>query len=280
MKNSRQKGKEGRRFLIGMFVGMGIIVMLIIGSLLASESPFRNRIAVIKIQGEISPSPQMLTETFTPDDAFSFIKKAEDDSSVKAVLFEIDSPGGSVVASREIAYAISEMKKPTLCWMGDIAASGAYWVASSCDHIMADPLTLTGSIGVTASYLEFSKLFEKYGITYEQITSGERKDIGSPFRNMTDEERSKMEYITNEIFTYFLNDVKAKRNLTQSQIDQIISGDIFLGKDAVALGLIDSTGTIKDAKEKVKSLAGLEQADFVSLEKKGLGLLELLGMLG
>jgi protease-4 len=280
MKNARQRKRESWRFFIGIFVGMGIILLLLFVSLFASGTPFGNKIAVIKIHGVISPTPEMLTETFSPDDAYALIAQAEDDPSVKAVIFEIESPGGSVVASREIALAVRDMKKPTLCWMGDVAASGAYWVATSCDHIMADPLTLTGSVGVTASYLEFSKLFEKYGITYEQITSGENKDIGSPFRNLTEEERGKLEYITDEIFSYFINDVKEKRKLTQEQIDQIKTGDLFLGKDAVALGLIDSTGTLKDAREKAKELAGVEQADFVSFERKGLGLFDLLGMLG
>jgi protease-4 len=275
---AKPRKKAGWKFLFGIFLGMGIMTLLIYLAVL-STSPFSKKIAVIKIQGEISPGGNFLTETFSPDDAFSFIKTAEDDASIKAVLFEIDSPGGSVVASREIAHAVAQMDKPTICWMGDVAASGAYWIASSCDYIMADPLTLTGSVGVTASYLEFSKLFEKYGITYEQIISGESKDIGSPFRNMTGEERSKMEYIVNETFRYFLADVTAKRNLTQDQIATIKSGDIFLGKDAVAIGLIDSTGTISDARNKAEELAGIANADFVSLRKKGFSIFDLLGML-
>jgi protease-4 len=275
---AKPRRKTGWKFLFGIFLGMGIMTLLIYLAVL-STSPFSKKIAVIKIQGEISPGGSFLTETFSPDDAFSFIKTAEDDATIKAVLFEIDSPGGSVVASREIAHAVAQMDKPTICWMGDVAASGAYWIASSCDYIMADPLTLTGSVGVTASYLEFSKLFEKYGITYEQITSGGSKDIGSPYRNMTSGERSKMEYIVNETFRYFLEDVTAKRNLTQEQVATIKSGDIFLGKDAVAIGLIDSTGTISDARAKAEELAGIENADFVSLQKKGLSLFDLLGML-
>jgi protease-4 len=278
MKTSKKR--ESWKFFLGIVVGVGIVTLILAAGLLSTETPFGNKIAVIRIRGVIAPSPELLTETFTPDEAFSLLQRAEDDPAIKAVLFMIDSPGGSVVASREIAYAVRTMKKPTVCWMGDIAASGAYWVASSCDHIMADPLTLTGSIGVTASYLEFSKLFEKYGVTYEQITSGESKDIGSPFRNLTQKEREKLEYITQEIFSYFLSDVKEKRNLTQAQIEQISSGDIFLGKDAVALGLIDSVGTLNDAKEKAKALAGVEYADFVTLERKGMNLFELLGMLG
>ncbi|MFH1237216.1 MAG: signal peptide peptidase SppA [Candidatus Aenigmatarchaeota archaeon] len=275
------KRKEGWKFFVGIFVGMGIIVVLLLASMISSfSSPFTSKIAIIKIRGTIASGHSLLSETVTPDDALPLIQKAEEDASIKAVMFDIDSPGGSVVASREIAYAVAEMKKPTLCWMGDVAASGAYWIASSCDYIMADPLTLTGSVGVTASYLEFSKLFEKYGITYEQITSGESKDVGSPFRNMTTGERSKMEYIVNETFTYFITDVVSRRNLTQPQIDTIKTGDIFLGKDAIALGLIDATGTLSDAREKAKSLANDKNANFVSLQKSGLSIFDLLGMLG
>jgi protease-4 len=274
--------RDGWKFFLGLIAGAGLIV-IVLGVVFALSvsgfSGFGSKIAVISIQGTITSSPSFLTESVTPNDVFALIKTAEDDPSIKGVIFEINSPGGSVVASREMAYAVRNMKKPALCWMGDIAASGAYWVASSCDHIMADPLSMTGSIGVTASYLEFSKLFEKYGITYEQITSGERKDIGSPFRNMTEEEKEKMEYIINEIFEYFLSDVKERRNLTESQVEQIVSGDIFLGKDAVNLGLIDSLGTFQEAKEKAKELAGVEQADFVTLKKKGMSLFDLLGML-
>jgi protease-4 len=271
---------EGWKFLLGIGVGIGIVVIIIAAGFMATELPFGNKIAIIRVQGVIASGQQLLSDTFTPEEAFYLIKKAEDDPSIKAVMFEIDSPGGSVVASREIAFAVADMNKPTLCWMGDVAASGAYWIASSCDHIMADPLTLTGSVGVTASYLEFSKLFEKYGITYEQITSGAMKDMGSPFRNLTESERGKLEYITNEIFKYFISDVSEKRKLTPAQVEEISTGDIFLGKDAVDLGLIDSTGTIKDAKEKAKELAGVKDAEFVTLQTKGMSLFDILGLLG
>jgi protease-4 len=277
MKN--QKKRENWKFFLGTGVGALIVIIIFSALVIGASSPFGNRIAVINMRGTIASGPTLLSETITPDETFSLIDKAENDPSIKAVLFVIDSPGGSVVASREISYAVNEMSKPTVCWMGDIAASGAYWIASSCDYVMADPLTITGSVGVTASYLEFSKLFEKYGVTYEQITSGESKDMGSPFRNMTSEERKKLEYIVNETFIYFLNDVKERRNLTQLQIDQIKNGDIFLGKDAVSLGLIDATGTLDDAKDRTEKIAGVENANFVTLQKKGLGLLDLLGML-
>jgi protease-4 len=185
------------KFVLGLLVGAAVVVA-VVG--MSSFVSFGSTIAVIRIRGTISSSSSFLFETTTPNEILSMLKRAEEDPGIRGVLFEIDSPGGSAVASREIAYGIKRMEKPTICWMGDVAASGAYWIASACDHIMADPLTLTGSIGATASYLEFSELFEKYGITYEQITSGERKDAGSPFRNITEEEREKLQYMIDEIF--------------------------------------------------------------------------------
>ncbi len=272
--------KDGWKFFLGLGIGVGVILVIMVFLLLSVPGiSLGSKIAVINIRGTITSTPSLLMETVTPNDVFSMIKKAEDDPGIRGVLFEINSPGGSVVASREIAHAVKNMRKPAVCWMGDVAASGAYWIASSCDYVMADPLSLTGSIGVTSSYLEFSRLFEKYGITYEQITSGERKDIGSPFRNLTKEEREKLEYITNEVFDYFLREVTANRGLSESQVEKIKSGDIFLGKDAVELGLVDSIGTIQNAKEKVKELAGVEEAEFTELKKKGLSLLDLLGIL-
>ena len=272
------KRKENQKFFLGVIIGVAIVAAVLIFYFSLSGMSFASKIAVINIRGTISSSSSLLTETVTPEDIFSMIEQAERDPAIRGILFQINSGGGSVVASREIAYAVKEMKKPTLCWMGDVAASGAYWIASACDHIMADPLSLTGSIGVTASYLEFSGLFEEYGITYEQITSGESKDAGSPFREITDEERERLQYITDEVFRYFLDDVRESRSLTNEQIEQITSGDIFLGKDAIEVGLIDSLGTVKDAKEKAKELAGVSYADFVTFKKQGLSIFDLLGM--
>jgi len=268
--------KNQGKFVLGLLVGAAVVI-IVVG--MFSVVSFGSTIAVIRIKGTISSSPSFLFETTTPHDILPLIERVEEDPSIRGVLFEIDSPGGSVVASREIAYGIRRMEKPKVCWMGDIAASGAYWIASSCDHIMADPLTLTGSIGATASYLEFSELFEKYGITYEQITSGERKDTGTPFRNITEEERDKMQYIIDEIFRYFLDDVRESRSLTEEQAEQISSGDVFLAKDAVEMGLIDSLGTMRDAKERVKEMSGAEYAEFVELKSGGLSLLDLLGLM-
>jgi protease-4 len=114
-------------------------------------------------------------------------------------------------------------------------------------------------------------------VTYERIVSGEGKDIGTPFRNLTKEERAKIEYIVNETFLYFLTDIAKNRNLTKEQIEKISSGDVFLAKDAVDLGLIDYLGTIEDAKELAKNMTKSIKPEFVSLKKGRLSLLDLLG---
>lgn len=272
----KSKRRNHGKFLLG--IALGIIIACAV-FIIFTSMPMTNRIAIIRIQGEITSSPDFMTEAVSPEDIASEIKIVEEDPSYKAAVFRINSPGGSVVASREMAGCIKRMKKPSVCWLGDVAASGAYWVASACDLIVADELSLTGSIGVTASYLEFSKLFEKYGVTYEQITSGGAKDIGSPYRNMTAGEREKMQYIVNETFRYFIEDVARNRGLNGAGLEKITSGDIFLGKDALDLGLVDRLGNFEDAEDATKALAGLKEAEFMEFGKKRFSLLDLLGLL-
>jgi protease-4 len=201
----------------------------------------------------------------------------EKDPSVKGVLIEINSPGGSVVASREIAMAIKGMEKPTVCWLGDLAASGAYWIASACDTIVADPLSLTGSIGVTASYLQFAGTMEKYGVTYERFVSGEEKDTGSPFRNLTESEREGMFRLVNETFRYFLEDVIRNRELSDgTTIEKIKTGGLILGQDAKELGLVDELGTWQDAKIIITDNTRAVSPEFVEMQRKGFNILELI----
>ena len=155
--------------------------------------------------------------------------------------------------------------------LGDIAASGAYWIASSCDYIVSDSLSLTGSIGVTASYLEYTGFMEKYGIKYEQFTSGENKEAGSPFSNLSEGNRDKMQKLVDDTFQYFLDDVVASRGLTEEQIEAVKQADIFLGKDALELNLVDELGGLKEAKTALERLTGLKNLEYVELGSGGLG---------
>ena len=274
--SAREKRLRAKSMLLGFVAGVLVLyVLLSLNSNGISKLSFE-KIAIINIDGTITSEPSLFEATTTPDDILPLVEKVNNDISIRGVLIKINSPGGAVVPSRTIAQAIKGIEKPKVCWLGDVAASGAYWIASACDKIIADPLTITGSIGVTASYLQFAKLFDKYGITYERIVSGEEKDMGSPFRNLTEKEREKMEYIINEIFSYFLNDVVKNRNLSEEQVNKIKDGGVFLGKDAVKLGLVDETGTLEDAKDEIKRMSNAANAVFFRLEKRKLSIFDIL----
>lgn len=235
------------RVWLGIFGGLIAIFAIVV---LLAEPPLP-KAALIPITGEIGfgsleASPEYLEEN---------IKRTEKDNNVKAVVFLINSPGGSAVASREIARMIAAIEKPTVCWLGDIAASGAYWLATSCSAIVADELTVTGSIGVTASYLEFSGLLEKYGIEYRQLTSGKHKDIASPYRDLTKEEEEIMRSFIDGVYRAFAESVSRGRNVSEEALSSL-EGRIVLGKEAKELGLVDVLGGREEVlgviKEKTK----------------------------
>ena len=228
----------------------------------------RGKVAVIDVKGEIVPSTGFLTGGVSPDSILPLLDEVESGNYVGA-LIKIDSPGGTVVTSKSIAQAVKDMNKPTVCLLGDIAASGAYWIASSCDYIVSDSLSLTGSIGVTASYLEYTGFMEKYGIKYEQFTSGENKEVGSPFSNLSEENRDKMQKLVDDTFKYFLDDVVASRGLTEEQIEAVKQADIFIGRDALELNLVDELGGIKEAKIALERLTGLKNLEYVELGSSG-----------
>ena len=136
----------------------------------------------------------MSQETISSTKIVEFIEEAKEDDDVKAVLFEINSPGGSPVATSEIAQAIKELRedtnKTTVAWVREVGASGGYWVSSATEHIVANRMSVVGSIGVIASYLEFAGLLDNYNISYRRLVAGKYKDMGSPFREMSLEEEA------------------------------------------------------------------------------------------
>src|SRR3989344_1799252 len=147
-----------------------------------SKTDFREKIAVIPIQGAIVGQSSVgftTASSVQSSTIVQFIKEAQADDSVKGILLEINSPGGTVVASKEIVQAVKNSEKPVVAYIREIGTSGAYWVASASDHIVADELSLTGSIGVISTFLEFSRLIEDYGVTYEGLKTGKYKDVGS-----------------------------------------------------------------------------------------------------
>lgn len=170
------------------------------------------------------------------------IQAASRDSSTKGIILEINSPGGSGVASSDIAQALRETQLPTVAFIRETGASGAYWVASATDHIIASPLSLVGSIGVIGSYLDLSGLLERYNITYQQFVAGDNKDFGSPFRSPTHQERERFQQLLDELHNVFIDQVAIGRNMTHEQVRQVADGFIYSGNQAYELGLIDEFG--------------------------------------
>ncbi|NOZ77156.1 MAG: signal peptide peptidase SppA [Euryarchaeota archaeon] len=220
-----------------------------------------DKVAVIKIYGTISMGDSTGVfgeEVATPASIISKIDKAERDGSVKAIVFEINSPGGSVVASEEIANRIKETQKPTVAWMSEIATSGAYYVASPCDYIVADRGTITGSIGVISVFPEYSGLLQKIGVNMTVIKAGEYKDFSTGYRPMTEEEQRMMEEVILEIYDMFTEEVAANRNLSVEYVKEVAEGRVYSGPKAKELGLVDEVGTRRDAVRIAGELGGIE----------------------
>lgn len=228
-------------------------------------------IAIIKIQGPItseSTSSPFLGESIGAGSIIENIEKANKNPSIKGIILEINSPGGTVVASREVANAVKNIDKPTVAWIRELGASGAYWIASAADVIVADELSITGSIGVTSSYLEFSGLFEKYGIGYEELKAGENKEVGSPFRKLTDKERNLLQEKLDKIHEIFIQEVAENRNLDQNDVKELSTGIFYLGIEAKELGLVDVLGGKDLVEEQIKELTGIENPEYIEYRER------------
>lgn len=203
-------------------------------------------------------------------DIIELLEKADANKNVKAIILEINSPGGTAVASKEIADKIKQIKnhKPVIAWIREVGASGAYWISSASTKIIADPLSITGSIGVISSYLEFSELMEEYGVSYEGLSSGKYKDIGSPYKKLTLEERNILQKKLDLIHNYFVNEVSLNRNISRSKIQDIANGIFYLGIEAKSLNLIDEFGSKDKAVEIAEQEANITSSTLITYEKK------------
>ena len=234
------------------------IVSLFIGTDFESLS---GNVALIEIKGTIVSEKDrgLLFEDVTSStETIKLIKKADENPNIKAIIFEINSPGGSAVASEEIADAIKKTNKTTVAWIREIGASGAYWVASASDAIVANRMSITGSIGVIASYLEFSGFLSEHNVSYERLISGQYKDIGSPFKQLTPTERLLLQKSLDEIRNYFIEEVAKNRNLKKSEVEQMATGLFYLGSEAKELGLVDILGGKDEAISFIEQKLGVE----------------------
>ncbi len=252
---------------------LGILVVLFLVSLGISKIlafDIGNKIAVIKISGAIVSDETKIpfqSTLATSSKIIEFIEDADKSDSVKGIVLEINSPGGTVVASKDVADKVKSVNKPVVALIRDVGASGAYWVATAADKIVADPMSITGSIGVISSYLEFSDLMDNYGVTYEGLKSGKYKDIGSPFKKLTGDERGILQKKLDLIHDYFISEVAANRKLSEDKTRQLATGVYFLGVEAKDLGLVDELGGKDLAINITKQLAGITDASIVTYEE-------------
>ncbi|MBS3164863.1 signal peptide peptidase SppA [Candidatus Woesearchaeota archaeon] len=236
-------------------------------------------VALIPVEGTItseSSAGLFSAGGASSDDLVAAIESADEDGGIAAIMLSINSPGGSAVASEEVARAVREASKPTVALIRDSGASGAYWIASASDWIVASPMSLTGSVGVVASQLEFAGLLQRYNVTYRKLTAGELKDIGTPYREMTAEEQQLLQEKLDRIHAYFLREVGANRKLDEEQLEELRSGIFFLGEEALERGLVDELGGKQEVEAHLKSTLGVERIRFVEFRRQR-GLFEGLG---
>lgn len=251
-KGNTQKKSWLRWLFVLLIIGAVLIISLMIVGLFAllfagNQSTYTGsgNVAVIPITGVIltEGTAGLFSDDVTSStDVVAFIEQAENDPNIKAILFEINSPGGSAVASDEIGTAIKKTTKPTVSWIREVGASGGYWVASTTDVIVANRMSITGSVGVVASYLEFSGLLRRYNVTYQEMTGGVYKELGSPMKNLTEQERGVLQQKIDRIHEYFIQEVTENRNLDKAVVKEIATGEFFLGVEAKDLGLVDVLG--------------------------------------
>ncbi len=222
------------------------------------------KVLVIPVRGFLSNDPKvglLGSRPSTVQHVVSQLRLAEKDDEIKALLLEIDSPGGTVTASDILYHEIMQFKakrhvKVVAAFL-DVAASGGYYVAQSSDVIFAHPTTITGSVGVIFMTPKVVGLMDKLGVGVEVSKSGKEKDIGSPFRPSTPDERRIFQELTDALAGRFLTLVKTNRRLTPPAYAEIGTGRIYVGQEAMQLGLVDRIGYLTDALAAARELAGL-----------------------
>ena len=251
--------KKKKIRIAGVVAAVLFIAVAAAGSLSRSDSVRmlyqEPRVAVIRVNGPIVGGDDADMAWGSPSSTTSGalmrqFRKARQDDSVQAVLLRVNSPGGSAAATQEAAAELQKLKdsgKPVVVSMGDTAASGAYWLAAYGDKIYANPSTITGSIGVYMSYYDVQGLSEKLGVREEKIKSGPHKDIFSPFRPMTEEERRLTQNMVDDMYEQFVAVVAEQRHMDGEKVRSLADGRVFTGGQAKEAGLVDELGNYYDA---------------------------------
>ena len=287
--------------LVGVVLGFGLPVLAFIGlvvALVVSASQLSApdltsanetshvsgptsgaAVALIDITGPITSGTANVfdaADMAASGDIVPLISTASERSDIKALVLRVNSPGGSVVGSDEIYHALLGVEKPVVVLMKEIATSGGYYLSMTARHIVVNPNTLTGSIGVIGQFANARELMDKIGLEMTTIKSGESKDIGNPFREMTAEDRAIFQRIIDETYDRFVEIVSAGRSMPVEQVRELADGRVYTGQQALDLGLVDTLGYEKDAVAIAAELAEIEGEPRVVRLKRGARLIETL----
>lgn len=236
-----------------LFFGIVFLASLLSGNKRTSttlQMVGADRVALVKLEGLLITAEPVVEE----------LNDYAEDSSVKAIVLRIDSPGGGVVVSQEIYNAVKNARKEgkkVVASMGTVAASGGYYVAAAADRIVANPGTLTGSIGVKMEFANIEKLLEKIGVRGMVVKAGEYKDVGSPFREMSAQEKKLLQDVIDDVHSQFIKAVAEGRNMQESEVRAIADGRIFTGRQALDLKLVDQLGDLADSIKVAGELVGI-----------------------
>jgi len=230
-------------------------------SKLATLGQKKDAVAVIPLYGVISQGSSSRSWERGSQQIAKRIKTLAAKKEVKAIVLDINSPGGTVGAVQEIYSAIikakAETKKPFIARFGEVSASGGYYVAAACDQILAQPGTITGSIGVIFSVSNYEGLMKKVGFKSDAIKSGKFKDIGSPMREMTPDERKLLQAMIDDSYDQFVTAVSDGRKMPVDQVKLLADGRIYTGRQAISVKLVDKLGDLQDAIDIAGEMGGL-----------------------
>ena len=250
-------------------VGLGVLILI---NLLFPDLDLstEDRIALIRVEGVILDSQTTIGE----------LKRFSENPAIKAIVIRIDSPGGGVVPSQEIYNAVKRVRsnhnKAVIASMGSVAASGGYYIAAATDRIMANPGTLTGSIGVIMETANVEGLLQKIGVEGVVIKSGKYKDVGSPLRKMSADERGLLQGVMDDVHKQFIEAVAEGRSLELRAAQALADGRIFTGRQAKEAKLVDELGDLEDAIQLAAEVVGIEGEPKVIEPRRRFSLREIL----
>jgi protease-4 len=253
-------------FLIGLMVVL--IVLSGVMAFLQKGVHIGDKVALVRVEGPIMDSYKAIEE----------IKEYSKDSSVRAIVLRVDSPGGAVAPSQEIYEEVRKAaaKKKVIVSMGSVAASGGYYISAPASRIIANPGTLTGSIGVIMEIPNIEGLMSKVGVKTEVIKSGRHKDMASVFRGIGREERVILQGVLADVHDQFINAVAEGRKMLPDEVRKIADGRVFTGKQALDIRLVDELGNLEDAIKTAAKMAGIKGEPEVVSKKEKFSITELL----